>query len=96
MIPHELLEYYESLVTAQAGVSIEESEHLKAFITEIRDLSEKRVILRELRYRSGMPVCSGDVECLENPTARCMRGEHPTCSDHTDSCFLCIPKARLR
>ena len=95
MIPDELLEYYELLISAQRPAPMEENRHLRACAIELRDLWEQRVILRELRFRAGMPVCSGEVDCLENPTSRCMGGLHPTCRCHTDSCYLCIPKGSL-
>jgi len=95
VIPKELLDYYESLVRTQSNSPIEESGHLRTFVTELRDLWEQRVILRELRYRAGLPVCSGEVDCLEIPSSQCMNGEHETCSGHTDSCFLCVPRATL-
>lgn|SRR5579872_4471916 len=95
MNPNKLIEYYESLVSSQGPAPAEENRHLRAYATELRDLWEKRVILRELRYRSGVPVCSGEVDCLEIPTSRCMEGEHPTCPNHAGSCYLCIPKATL-
>jgi len=96
MIPNELLQYYESVVRDLDPIPNEENCHLHAYISEIRDLWEKRVILRELRLRTGLPVCSGEVDCLGQPTSHCMHADHPTCPDHTDSCFLCVPISRLR
>jgi hypothetical protein len=96
MVSTELIKYYESLIDKQRPLPQEENQYLTAYLSEIRDLWEKRVILRELRYRSGMSVCSGEVDCLESPTSSCMRGEHPTCPGHTDSCFLCDPTVVLR
>jgi hypothetical protein len=55
MIPNELIEYYESLVRSQDPSSAEENRHLRAYVTDLRDLWEQRVILRELRYRAGVP-----------------------------------------
>jgi hypothetical protein len=95
MIPNELMEYYESLVKGQGPSPGEDNQHLRAYVVEIRDLWEKRVILRELRYRSGMKVCSGEVDCVETPTTVCMHGTHPTCPKHTDDCFLRVPIASL-
>ncbi len=95
MISKELLEYYESLINDLGPEHQEVGRHLRAYITGMHDLWEKRVILRELRYRAGTPVCSGEVDCLENPTCRCIRGEHPTCPRHTDCCYLCNPKPVL-
>jgi hypothetical protein len=95
VIPNELLEYYESLTSNQDSAHLEENAHLRAYVVEIRDLWEKRVVLRELRYRAGMPVCSGGVDCLDDPTSQCMSGEHRTCPTHTDDCYLCIPTATL-
>lgn len=95
MIPNELIEYYEWLVSTQDPASAEGNHHLRAYVTDLRDRWEQRVILRELRYRAGVLVCSGEVDCLENPISQCMKGEHPTCPNHTDSCYLCIPKTTL-
>jgi hypothetical protein len=91
MIPNELIEYYESLVHSQGPAPVEENPHLREYVTELRDAWEARVILRDLRNRAGIATCSGEVDCLENPTSLCMRGEHPTCANHADSCYLCIP-----
>jgi hypothetical protein len=91
VISNELLEYYESLVRALGPAPVEENPHLREYVGEIRDFWEKQVILRELRLRTSMPVCSGEIDCLEDPTSFCMRSEHPTCPEHTDHCYLCIP-----
>lgn len=95
MVPNELIEYYESLVKEQVLPSSEDNEHLRAYVVEIKDLWEKRAILRELRYRAGREVCSGEVDCVETPTTVCMNGSHPTCAKHTDDCFLCVPVSSL-
>lgn len=95
MIPNELIEYYETLVREQNSSHDEENPHLRAFVIELRDLWEKRGILRELRYRAGMEVCSGEIGCVETPTTRCRNGDHPTCPNHTDDCFLCVPITSL-
>lgn len=92
MISNELIEYYERLVR-EPGHFGDENRHLQAYRSDLRDQWEKRAILRELRYRSGIPVCSGEVDCLEAPSSHCMHGNHPTCLEHTDSCFLCVPPA---
>jgi hypothetical protein len=91
MIPNKLLEYYELLVRHARPPTIE-NLHLREYVAEIRDVWEQRVILRELRIRANIPVCSGEVNCLEVPTSRCMSGVHQTCPDHTGSCYLCVPK----
>jgi hypothetical protein len=88
---HELIRYYESLV-AKRNAPADANRHLREFVAEIRDAWEARVILRDLRNREGIATCSGAVDCLENSISRCMRGEHPTCPDHTDSCYLCLPR----
>ena len=95
MIPNDLIEYYESRVKEQSSFPSEENPHLRAYLCEIRDVWEKRAILRELRYRAGMAVCSGEIDCVETPTTHCMHGDHPTCANHTDDCFLCVPISRL-
>lgn len=95
MIPNELIEYYESLVKEQGLPSSEDNQHLRAYVVELKDLWEKRVILRELRQRSGMEVCSGEVDCVETPSTVCMNRSHPTCPKHTDDCFLCVPVSSL-
>jgi hypothetical protein len=92
MIPNELIRYYESLVAHQKRAPAEENRHLREYLGEIRDAWEARVILRDLRNRAGIPTCSGAVDCLESPNCPCMRGAHPTCSSHTDSCYLCMPR----
>ena len=81
VISNELLEYYESLVSYQGPAPAEENPHLREYVTECRAVWEARVILRDLRNRAGLATCSGEVDCLESPTSRCMRGEHPTCPD---------------
>jgi len=95
MISNELIEYYESLVKGQGPSPSEGNQHLRAYVVELQDLWEKRAILRELRYRAGMEVCSGVVDCVETPTTTCMNGSHPTCPKHTDDCFLCVPIGSL-
>jgi hypothetical protein len=91
MIPNKLIEYYESLVREARPTTVE-NLHLREYVAEIRDVWEQRVILRELRIRANIPVCCGEINCLEVPTSRCMDGRHQTCADHTGSCYLCIPK----
>jgi hypothetical protein len=88
---NELIRYYESLAR-QRPIQPEQNPHLREYVGEIRDAWEARVILRDLRNRAGITTCGGAVDCLENPTSLCMRGAHPTCSDHTDSCYLCLPR----
>lgn len=95
MIPGELIQYYEKLVREQGSSQSYESQHLRAYESELRDLWEKRAILRELRYRAGMEVCSGEIACVDKPTTHCMHGNHPTCPNHTDDCFLCVPLTSL-
>lgn len=97
MIPNELIEYYESWVKEHGSSSSEDEAkgHLRAYLVELKDVWEKRAILRELRFRAGMVVCSGTVDCVETPTTVCMHGRHPTCPKHTDDCFLCVPISRL-
>ena len=92
MIPSELIQYYESLVGRQRRRPAEENPHLREYIAEIRDVWEARVILRDLRNQAGIRTCGGEVDCLETPTSLCMRGQHPTCPNHTDSCYLCMPR----
>jgi hypothetical protein len=91
VIPDKLIQYYESLVGRQRPMSAEQNPHLREYIAEIRDAWEARVILRDLRSRSGLATCSGEVDCVKDPTSLCMRDQHPTCSSHTDSCYLCMP-----
>jgi hypothetical protein len=91
VIPNKLLEYYESLVSRFRAQTID-NPHLREYVAEIRDVWEQRVILRELRTRAGIPICRGEVVCLDVPTSKCMGGEHQTCSAHADSCYLCEPK----
>jgi hypothetical protein len=93
VIPNELIQYYESLVGRQRRRPAESNPHLREYIAEIRDVWEQRVILRDLRNRAGIATCSGEVDCLGNPTSRCMGGKHPTCSSHTDSCYLCMSRS---
>jgi hypothetical protein len=96
VIPIELIQYHELLVGRQRQRPAEENPHLREYIAEIRDVWEARVILRDLRNRAGIATCSGEVDCLETPTSLCMRGEHPTCPAHTDSCYLCMPLGNLK
>jgi hypothetical protein len=96
MISNELLEYYESLVSYHGPAPTSENPHLREYINEFREPWEARVILRDLRNRAGMTTCSGEVDCLDHPTSLCMRGDHPTCSAHTDSCYLCKPYSSSR
>ncbi len=97
MVPNELIEYYESWVKEQGSSSSEDevNGHLRAYVVELKDVWEKRAILRELRFRAGGVVCSGTVDCVEKPTTVCMHGSHPTCAKHTDDCFLCVPISKL-
>ena len=92
MPSQELIRYYESLVARQKDTGPDANRYLREYVAEIRDVWETRVILRELRTRAAIATCSGAVDCLESPASRCMRGEHPTCSDHTASCYLCLPR----
>jgi hypothetical protein len=94
VIPDKLIPYYESLV-GRRRMPVDESPHIRNYVAEIRDAWEARVILRDLRNRAGIATCSGEVDCLEKPTSRCMRREHPTCSNHTDICYLCMPLGHL-
>jgi hypothetical protein len=87
----ELIRYYESLV-AKRKTPADANRYLREYVAEILDAWEARVILRDLRSRAGIATCIGEVDCLEGPTSVCMRGEHPTCPDHTDSCYLCLPR----
>jgi hypothetical protein len=91
MFANALLQYYESLVKAQTTAPLPDERHLREYVCELRDQWEKRVIVRELRLRAGIPVCCGEVDCLENPSSLCMRGEHSTCATHADGCFMCYP-----
>jgi hypothetical protein len=91
VISNELIRYYESLVARRKPAVTEENPHLREYVAEIRDAWETRTILRDLRNRRGIATCSGEVACLEAPTSLCMRGEHPTCPAHTDSCYLRMP-----
>jgi hypothetical protein len=95
VISNELLRYYEFLIANRKPVPPQENPHLREYIAEIRDAWETRVILRDLRNRTGLATCSGEVDCLESPTLLCMRGAHPTCGAHTDSCYLCMPQGKL-
>jgi hypothetical protein len=58
MIPNPLIEYYESMVKEEGSSDGDENQHLRAYVVELKDLWEKRAILRELRYRNGIEVCS--------------------------------------
>jgi hypothetical protein len=95
MISNELLEYCESLVSYQGPAPTSENPHLREYINGFREVWEARV-MRDLRNRAGMTTCSGGVDCLDHPTSLCMRGDHPTCSAHTDSCYLCKPQSSWR
>ena len=95
MPTNALLEYYESLAKAETTAPLAVDRHLREYACELRDQWETRVIVRELRLRAGMTVCCGEVDCLEHPDLRCMKGEHPTCTAHTDCCFMCYPCSDL-
>jgi hypothetical protein len=91
----ELIQYYESLVGRQEELPEEATTPiLRQFAANLRDALEARVILRDLRNRAGIASCSGEVDCVETPTALCMKGAHPTCPAHADRCYLC-PLAKL-
>jgi len=47
---------------------------------KIRTISNADVWIRARRKRRG---------------THCMHGDHPTCANHTDDCFLCVPISRL-
>jgi hypothetical protein len=64
VIPNKLLEYYESLVNRFRAQTID-NPNLREYVAEIRDVWEQRVILRELRTRAGIPICRGEVVCLD-------------------------------
>jgi hypothetical protein len=91
VIPNELIQYYESLVDRQRRRPAEENPHIREYIAEIRDVCPSHP--RDLQNRAGIATCREEVDCLENPTSRCMGGKHPTCSSHTDSCYLCMPRS---
>jgi hypothetical protein len=95
MFTNALLQYYESLVKAQTTAPLPEDRHVREYVCELRDQWEKRVIVRELRLRAGMPVCCGEVDCLENPSSLCMRGEHPTVPPTPMAASCAIPHARI-
>jgi hypothetical protein len=84
----EPIRHYESLVAKRKAPADANRYHLRKYVAEIRDAWEARVILRDLQSRAGIATCSGEVDCLEGPASVCMRGEHPTRPDHTDSCYL--------
>jgi len=91
MSTHEQLEYYESAVRSD-NVLVGENPGPAEHVAELTGLWEHRAILRQLRLQEGIPICNGNGHCLERPTLLCLNGEHDTCPNHTDSCFLCPPR----
>jgi hypothetical protein len=90
VISNALIHFYESLVDRLTPVQID--PNFEEYATKIRAVWEARAILRDLRSRAGIATCSGQVDCVEVPTHHCIRGEHPTCLQHADFCYLCLPQ----
>ena len=90
MSVNELLSYYESTVAFDAYILEQDNPALREYVSELRGAWEHRAILRVLRLQAGQPICCGDGHCITPPSVRCMNGEHDTCPEHADDCYLCL------
>lgn len=89
MSANELLNCYESTVAFGANILEQDNPALREYVSELRGALEDRAILRILRLQAGIPICSGDGHCITLPRVRCMQGDHDTCPEHVESCYLC-------
>ena len=89
MSVNELLSYYESAAAFDAHILEQDNPALREYASELRGALEDRAILRILRLQTGIPICCGDGHCITAPSVRCMKGEHETCPEHVESCYLC-------
>jgi hypothetical protein len=83
-----ILNYYEKIVARDDKERETMHESIKSHIYW-RDHVPHRHILRMVRLRNDLPVCSGAVDCLETSLGKCSGGEHTTCHVHKASCYLC-------
>lgn len=89
MSANELLKYYESVIPIDSQILALDNPVLREYVSELRGALEDRAILRMLRFEAGIPICYGDGHCVTEPTVWCIRGEHQTCPEHIESCYLC-------
>ena len=89
MAVNKLLSYYESTIAFDSKILEQQNPALREYVTELRGALENRAILRVLRVQAGIPICCGDGHCITAPSVRCMKGEHKTCPEHVESCYLC-------
>jgi hypothetical protein len=85
----ELLNRYEKSIAFDAYILEQDNPALREYVSELRGAWENRAILRILRVQAGIPVCCGDGHCITQPSVRCMNGQHETCPEHVESCYLC-------
>src|SRR5580704_9953201 len=88
MSVNELLSHYEKAAAFDAYILEQDNPALREYLSELRGAWEHRAILRILRVQAGIPVCCGDGHCITPPSVRCANGEHDTCPEHVDSCYL--------
>jgi hypothetical protein len=89
MSSNELLNYYESVIPLDSQILKLDNPVLREYVSELRGALEDRAILRLLRFQAGIPICCGDGHCITQPSVRCMKGEHQTCPEHVETCYLC-------
>ena len=89
MSSNELLNYYESVIPLDSQILELDNPVLREYVSELRGALEDRAILRLLRFQAGIPICYGDGHCITQPSVRCMKGEHQTCPEHVETCYLC-------
>jgi hypothetical protein len=89
MSTNELLNHYASVIPIDSQILELDNPVLREYVSELRATLENRAILRILRFEAGIPICCGDGHCVTQPSVRCMKGEHQTCQEHVESCYLC-------
>jgi len=84
------MEYYEALVRADDEQLARTSPNLRDRVYRDQGMWEHRAILRQLREKAGISVCWGAVDCLREATSLCKAGQHETCQEHINCCYLCV------
>jgi hypothetical protein len=92
----QLINYYERRVQADREAMRNIPPSLREMVDYDQGHYHHRVLLKLVRQRAGLEVCSGKVDCVEYPTSQCRSGEHSTCPDHRDTCYLCVEEPHVK
>lgn len=93
MNEHEVLKFWEAQLLQVKKEWLDVPANMKK-LAYLRDVFPYVVIFRNVREKAGIDVCSGSLECLNLPSARCEAGQHPTCATHKSTCYLCGSEQR--